>query len=79
MYTIALSNSIFQGRRAPEEGFIVGYAALIAYFKLELPSPTHFSLISKSHKKYSTQEWNVFPKVYQPKEAIYEHLVFALK
>jgi hypothetical protein len=36
-------------------------------------------LISKKHKKYSVDGWNVCTVKYQPKETPYNHLVFALK
>lgn len=71
--------SVFYGRKAPEVAYLVGYGALISALDIEMPMPTQLSLISKKHKKYATEEWLVFTPRYQPKETLYDQLVFALK
>ncbi len=71
--------TIFHGRTIPEEGSIVGYAALINSFELEVPIPGIISLISKKNRKYTTAEWNVFTPKHAPEDTLYKHLIFALK
>lgn len=76
---ISIEASVFQAKISPEEGKIVGYAALIKYLKLEMPNPYQFSLIARKNKRYSTSEWQIFTPVYQPEENVYKHLQFAIK
>ncbi|MBX3006816.1 MAG: Fic family protein [Melioribacteraceae bacterium] len=81
------SAPVFHGIHLPEQGLIVGYAAIINGLKLHIPMPKQIALISNQNKKYQTDEWNIFPKIYLPLdnaklteiEALYNHLVFALK
>ena len=78
---------IFHGKQSPEEGYIVGYAAIIQRLKLAMPMSNPIALVCKQNKNYQTKEWNIFPKSYLPEdhqglteiEALYKHLVFALK
>ena len=78
---------IFHGKQAPEDGVIVGYAAIADTLKLHIPIPSPISLISERNKQYHTDDWKVFPKSYLPDDnrehdeitALYKHLVFALK
>lgn len=78
---------IFNGRKVPEEGFIVGYASIIHKLGLEVPMQIPIALVCQQNKKYQTEEWIVFPKSYLPEdsyklteiEALYNQLVFALK
>lgn len=78
---------IFHGRQLPEEGFVVGYAAIIHGLAFKIPMPGRIAIVSKQHKRYQTEEWNVFPKRYLPNdhtnlpkiESIHTHLTFALK
>jgi Fic family protein len=70
---------VFQERVITEKGNIVGYVALINSFKLDMPYPAKWALISTQNKKNSTSEWQVFPSKYLPKENLYQQLVFALK
>lgn len=78
---------LFHGRQTPEEGYIVGYAAIIDGLKLAIPISNPIAIACKRNKKYQSKEWNVFPKSYLPEddqnlteiEALYKHLVFALK
>ncbi len=76
---ISIEASVFQAKISPEEGKIVGYAALIKYLELEMPYPYQFSLIARKNKRYSTSEWQIFTPVYQPEENVYKHLQFAIK
>ncbi len=71
--------NVFHDRKAPEPGNLVGYGALIDTLKLKVPMPNQLSLISKKHKKYSVEGWNVYTIKHQPKDTLYNHLVFALK
>jgi Fic family protein len=81
------SAPVFHGIHLPEPGLVVGYAAIINGLNLPVPMPEQLALISNQNKKYQTDEWNVFPKKYLPVdnaklmeiEALYNHLVFALK
>lgn len=69
----------FHGRTAPEEGWLVGYGALINAYDLSVPLPDRLSLINPKHKIYSLPQWMVFTPRYEPKDNLYGHLVFALK
>ncbi len=79
--------TVFHGMRSPEEGTIVGYAAVIDVLNLQIPMVTPISLICDKNKNYTTKEWRVFPQSYLPVdnlehreiEALFRHLVFALK
>lgn len=71
--------SIFHGRQAPEEGTIVGYAAVIESISLPVPIPYKIALTGNKSKRYETENWMVFPKVYKPEENLYKQLVFAIK
>jgi hypothetical protein len=83
----SINTLVFHGRSLPEEGCVIGYGAIIHSLNLKMPLPETLSLSGKRNKKYNTGEWNVFPKSYLPEdnetiteiEALYEHLVFALK
>ena len=78
---------VFHGMNIPEEGYVVGYSAIISKLKLELPLPDIKALVCKKNKTYRVDDWNVFPQKYLPDdngsvseiEALYKHLVFALK
>jgi hypothetical protein len=71
--------SIFHGRKAPETAFLVGYGTLIDTLRLDIPIPSQLSIISKKHKRYELLEWQVFTPRHQPKETLYDQLVFGLK
>lgn len=78
---------VFHGKQSPEEGNIVGYAAIIDTLNLPMPMVNPIALVCKQNKSYQTDEWRIFPKSYLPEdnlkigemEALYKHLVFALK
>ncbi|MFA7360461.1 MAG: Fic family protein [Candidatus Kapaibacterium sp.] len=69
----------YQGRMAPEESILVGYGALIEFYKLLMPLPRTLAIIGSKSRNYSTSEWKVFSISYKPKDTLYGHLVFALK
>ena len=81
------STPVFHGIQLPEQGLVVGYAAVINSLKLPVPIPNPLALVSNQNKKYFTDDWNIFPNKYLPEdnaqlteiEALYNHLVFALK
>lgn len=81
------SAPIFHGKQSPEDGFIVGYAAIIEVLSIPMPMVKPVSLVCNQNKKYQSRDWVVFPKSYLPEdhlniseiEALYNHLVFALK
>jgi len=78
---------IFHGKKLPEEGFIVGYTAIIERLGLPVPIPDIIFVVCKQNKNYSSGIWRVFSNRYLPEdhsdltelEALYKHLVFALK
>ncbi|MBK8954042.1 MAG: Fic family protein [Saprospiraceae bacterium] len=74
-----LKISVFRGRKAPEQGLLVGYGAILEAYKLEVPIPDVLALISIKKRKYLTNEWQVFTPRYLPEDSLYKHLVFALK
>jgi Fic family protein len=76
---ISIRIPAFHGRELPEEGVIVGYAALISYLELPVPIPEIITLISDKNKKYEIEGWKVFTPKHKPEESIYKQLVFALK
>jgi len=79
------SNSIsqrittFHGRVAPEEGYLVGYGAIIARHNLKVTIPNKLALISQKKRQYQTREWQVYTPRHQPDETLFKQLVFALK
>ncbi len=71
--------NVFQGRGLPENGILVGYAALINNYYLNVPIPEKLSLISEKHKRYETDDWMVFTPRHKPKDSLGGHLAFAIK
>ncbi len=71
--------TVFHERAAPEKGMLAGYAALIAAHDLEVPLPDRVALISEKHKRYRTDEWEVFTPRHKPEDTLAGHLTFALK
>ena len=69
----------FHGRKLPEPGYIVGYAAIIDVLNLEVPIPDVIALISDKNKRYEREGWKVLTPRYKPEETLYRQLVFALK
>lgn len=71
--------TVFEGRSSPEEGYLVGYGAIIKVFKLSVPIPYRLALISEKKRKYTTEKWIVLSTSYKPENTLYKQLVFALK
>lgn len=75
----SLKISIFHGIKTPEEGLLVGYGAVIEALLLAVPIPNVLALISNKNRKYKTEQWQVLTPRYEPKDTLYDQLVFALK
>lgn len=83
------SNSapIIQGEAKPFTGWLVGYAAIIEKFNLEMPLPLLKAMVSERNHHVKTGDWIVLPYAYLPQdhmgltrvEALFNQLVFALK
>ncbi len=71
--------TVFQERTAPEEGYLVGYGAIMKFYNLQVPLPAIFALLSRKHKQYKTEDWIVFTPRYMPEDSLMGHLTFALK
>ena len=71
--------TVFQERTAPEEGYIVGYGAIIRFYNFPAPLPDRLALISQKHKQYETEEWIVLTPRHMPGNSLMGHLTFALK
>lgn len=71
--------TIFHGRRAPEEGLLVGYGALINAFKLNVTIPDKLALISSKTRQYKTDQWIVLTPRHTPEDSLYKQLIFAIK
>ncbi|HKK10300.1 MAG TPA: Fic family protein, partial [Bacteroidales bacterium] len=71
--------SVFDARTAPEKGVIVGYAAIISKYQLEVPVPETICMISLKNRSYHVKGWSVFKPIYEPEDNLLKHLVFALK
>ncbi|MGB0523872.1 MAG: Fic family protein [Flammeovirgaceae bacterium] len=78
---------IFHHIPLPEEGYVVGYAAIINRLALAIPMHQPIALVSIKNRSKQIQNWRVFSKRYLPDDhqglteiqALYKHLVFALK
>lgn len=78
---------IFQGKAKPCPGWIVGYAAIIEKLKLQIPLPAVKAMVSEKYRSVKNESWLIFSAAYLPQdngniskiEALYNHLVFALK
>ena len=68
----------FQQRVLPEEGYLVGYAALIDSYRLAVPLPDILSCIGLKHRRYIKEDWQVFTPRHQPDNSLWGHLTFAL-
>ncbi|MBG7631758.1 MAG: Fic family protein [Bacteroidetes bacterium] len=79
MNTFSRKISVFNGKKVPEEGTLVGYGAIIGGLQLKMPFPEELSLISEKRRRYSVENWNVFSSRNAIDDTLYKHLVFALK
>ncbi|NQW37252.1 MAG: Fic family protein [Flavobacteriales bacterium] len=75
----SLKITVFHGIKAPEEGNLVGYGAIIEAYKLAVPIPNKLALISFKKRKYTTENWRVLTSRHQPEDSLYKQLIFALK
>jgi len=75
----SLKITVFHGRVTPEEGYLVGYGAIISNYNLSVPIPSRLSLISQKKRMYKTDDWQVLTPRHKPDETLYKQLVFALK
>lgn len=75
----SLNVTVFHGRLTPEQGSIIGYAALIEYYRLHVPIPEILALISNKHRVYNTDDWQVLTPRHKPEESLLGQLTFALK
>ena len=75
----SLKITVFHGIKAPEEGHLVGYGAIIEAYKLAVPIPNQLALISLKKRKYTTEHWKVLTPRHRPEDTLYKQLVFALK
>lgn len=75
----SLKISVFHGLKAPEEGTLVGYGAIIEGLGLAMPFPNRLSLISEKRRSYENENWKVFSSRNAIEDTLYKHLVFALK
>ncbi len=75
----SLKITVFHGIKAPEEGVLAGYGAIIEAYKLAVPMPNKLALISFKKRQYITEEWRGFTSRHQPDDNLYKQLVFALK
>lgn len=72
--------TVFYDLPLPEEQMrLAGYAALIAYYELDVPLPSNLSAVSLKHRKYETDRWQVFTPKHLPPETLAGHLIFAFK
>jgi len=72
--------TFFRERALPEkEVHLVGYAALIDHYDLQIPLPERLCFISHHHRLYKTEHWGAFTVRHQPSHALSGHLTFALK
>ncbi len=78
---------IIHGETKHYLGWAVGYVAIIEKLKLQIPYPITKAMVSEKNQRLETDTWRVFPNKYLPEdskknskiEALYNHLVFALK
>lgn len=83
----SLKKLVFHGKQSPEEGSIVGYVAIIEKLRIQIPMINPITLVCNQNKSYKNKDWSILPKSYLPNdnqeldeiEALYKHLVFALK
>lgn len=78
---------LISGIQKPYPGYTVGYVAIIQKFRLSVPYPLIFTMISEKNQHLESELWRVLPASYLPEDnrqltlinALYNHLVFALK
>lgn len=70
---------LFRGRILPEEAMLVGYAALINSYDLQVPLPETLAAISLQHRRYGQDSWEIYTPRHAPSDTLGGHLVFALR
>lgn len=83
----SLNAPVFNGLVFPEPIIISGYSAIINKLQLSVPYPNIIATVSFKAKRVKTDKYIVLPNSYQVDdnksiseiEALYKHLVFALK
>jgi len=71
--------TVFHGRRLPEKGVPVGYAALIEAYRLRVPLPRWLSAIGEHHRTVERDGWRILTPRHAPEASLEGHLTFALK
>lgn len=69
----------FRGRPLPEPGVLVGYAALIERYGLQLPLPVRLAAIAERHHPKSTAVWQMMTPRHAPDTSLTGHLTFAFR
>lgn len=69
----------FHGRKLPRPGRVAGYGWLVNELRLRVPMPRRLSLVSDHHERRSEPEWEIFRSQQWPGEAVFDHLIFAIK
>jgi hypothetical protein len=57
----------------------VGYGWLVGELGLRVPMPRRRSLVSNHHERRSEPEWEIFRSQQWPGNAVFDHLMFAIK
>lgn len=78
-YDFSEPRTVFHGRRLPETGFPVGYAALIDAHDLKVPLPRRLSAIGEHHRTIQRDGWKIHTPRRAPDPSFEGHLTFALK
>src|SRR5579863_6605080 len=77
---ISRTVTVFHGRVLPEpEMSLVGYAALADAFELRVPLPEQLAAVSKQHRRYAMEGWEVYTPRHAPDDTIAGHIAFALR
>lgn len=71
--------SDFRGKALPEAGEPAGYAALIARYELDLPSPPRMAAIAGRHHPVSNEDWLMLTPRHRPDRTLGDQLTFAFR
>ncbi|MCY1649183.1 Fic family protein [Caulobacter sp. SL161] len=71
--------SDFRGKALPEAGEPAGYAALIAQYELDLPSPPRMAAIAGRHHPVSNEDWLMLTPRHRPDRTLGDQLTFAFR
>lgn len=69
----------FRERPLPEPGELVGYAALVDRYDLQVPLPPRLTAIAERHHPESTRGWQMLTPNHRPDESLPAQLEFAVK